>query len=117
VARQTAASSTSLSTRSRDVSRIALRTPLAGLITQRPSRIAQLWSARREDAALRDAERWFATGDVGSIDADGYLRVTDRRKDLIKCAGEWISSVAIEILAMEHPAVMQAAAIGVPDEK
>ena len=70
-----------------------------------------------QDAALRDAERWFATGDVGSIDADGYLWITDRRKDLIKCAGEWISSVAIEILAMEHPAVMQAAAIGVPDEK
>ena len=71
----------------------------------------------RKTLALRDAERWFATGDVGSIDADGYLRITDRRKDLIKCAGEWISSVAIEILAMEHPAVMQAAAIGVPDEK
>ena len=70
-----------------------------------------------EDAGSRDAEGWFATGDVGSIDADGYLHITDRQKDLIKCAGEWISSVEIESLATEHPAVMQAAAIGVPDEK
>jgi fatty-acyl-CoA synthase len=70
-----------------------------------------------EDAGLRDAEGWFATGDVGSIDADGYLHITDRQKNLIKCAGEWISSVEIENLAMEHPAVMQAAAIGIPDEK
>jgi fatty-acyl-CoA synthase len=72
---------------------------------------------RSEDLASRDADGWFGTGDVGSIDADGYLQITDRRKDLIKCAGEWISSVEIESLAMEHPAVMQAAAIGVPDEK
>jgi 3-(methylthio)propionyl---CoA ligase len=72
---------------------------------------------KSEDAGSRDAEGWFATGDVGSIDADGYLHITDRQKDLIKCAGEWISSVEIENLATEHPAVMQAAAIGIPDEK
>ena len=70
-----------------------------------------------EGAGSRDTEGWFATGDVGSIDADGYLQITDRQKDLIKCAGEWISSVEIESLATEHPAVMQAAVIGVPDEK
>jgi acyl-CoA synthetase (AMP-forming)/AMP-acid ligase II len=72
---------------------------------------------RSENPASHDAEGWFATGDVGGIDADGYLQITDRQKDLIKCAGEWISSVEIESLAMEHPAVMQAAAIGIPDEK
>jgi fatty-acyl-CoA synthase len=72
---------------------------------------------RSDDAGAIDAEGWFATGDVGSIDADGYLQITDRQNDLIKCAGEWISSVEIESLATEHPAVMQAAAIGVPDEK
>jgi fatty-acyl-CoA synthase len=79
------------------------------------------WICRRyyqsKDAGSLDSEGWFATGDVGSIDADGYLHITDRQKDLIKCAGEWISSVEIESLATEHPAVMQAAAIGVPDEK
>ncbi len=64
-----------------------------------------------------DADGWFATGDLGTIDADGFVQITDRRKDLIKFGGEWISSIEIENLAMEHPAVMQAAAIGIPDEK
>ncbi|MFO1113066.1 MAG: long-chain-fatty-acid--CoA ligase [Rhodospirillales bacterium] len=72
---------------------------------------------RCDEAGTFDADGWLATGDLGSIDADGFLHITDRRKDLIKCAGEWISSVEIETIAIEHPAVMQAAAIGVPDEK
>lgn len=68
-----------------------------------------------EGASPRNAEGWFATGNVASIDADGYLQITDRQKDLIKCAGEWVSSVEIESLATEHPAVIQAAVIGIPD--
>lgn len=63
------------------------------------------------------AEGWFATGDVGTIDADGFLHISDRKKDLIKCAGEWVSSIEIEALALQHPDVLQAATIGVPDEK
>ena len=54
---------------------------------------------------------WFPTGDVGTIDADGYLRITDRSKDVVKSGGEWISSIALENVAMAHPAVREAAVI------
>jgi fatty-acyl-CoA synthase len=57
---------------------------------------------------------WLPTGDVGTIDADGYLAITDRSKDMIKSGGEWISSIELENVAMSHPAVAEAAAIGVP---
>ncbi|MBI1732806.1 MAG: long-chain-fatty-acid--CoA ligase [Gammaproteobacteria bacterium] len=57
---------------------------------------------------------WFATGDVAHIDADGYLQITDRAKDVIKSGGEWISSIDLENAAMEHPAVAEAAVIAVP---
>ncbi len=56
-------------------------------------------------------ERWFPTGDVATIDADGYMQITDRSKDVIKSGGEWISSIALENIAMAHPAVHEAAAI------
>jgi fatty-acyl-CoA synthase len=59
---------------------------------------------------------WFKTGDVGVIDAEGYLQITDRSKDLIKSGGEWISSVALEVSIMAHPKVKEAAVIAVPDE-
>jgi len=55
------------------------------------------------------ADGWFKTGDVVTIDAEGYLRITDRSKDVIKSGGEWISSVAIENALMSHPAVLEAA--------
>ncbi|HET6265140.1 MAG TPA: 3-(methylthio)propionyl-CoA ligase [Usitatibacter sp.] len=66
-------------------------------------------------AALRDG--WFPTGDVSTIDADGYMKITDRSKDVIKSGGEWISSIDIECLAMAHPEVAEAAVIGVKHPK
>jgi 3-(methylthio)propionyl---CoA ligase len=56
---------------------------------------------------------WFPTGDVATIDADGYMQITDRSKDVIKSGGEWISSIDIENIAVAHPAVAMAACIGV----
>jgi fatty-acyl-CoA synthase len=56
---------------------------------------------------------WFPTGDVATIDADGYMQITDRSKDVIKSGGEWIGTIDLENIAMAHPAVQQAACIGV----
>ncbi|CDG83050.1 AMP-binding enzyme family protein [Janthinobacterium agaricidamnosum NBRC 102515 = DSM 9628] len=60
---------------------------------------------------------WFPTGDVATIDADGYMQITDRSKDVIKSGGEWIGTIDLENLAMAHPAVLQAACIGLPHPK
>jgi len=60
---------------------------------------------------------WFPTGDVGTIDPDGYLQITDRSKDVIKSGGEWISSIDVENIAVAHPAVAMAACIGMKHPK
>ena len=60
---------------------------------------------------------WFPTGDVATIDADGFMQITDRSKDVIKSGGEWISSIDVENTAMGHPAVAMAACIGMPHPK
>jgi fatty-acyl-CoA synthase len=62
-------------------------------------------------------EGWFPTGDVGVMDREGFIRLTDRTKDLIKSGGEWISSIALENIAIEHPEVAEAAAIATPDAR
>ena len=64
---------------------------------------------------LRDG--WFPTGDVATIDPDGYMQITDRSKDVIKSGGEWISSIDLENIAVAHPAVAEAAVIGVRHPK
>ncbi len=66
----------------------------------------------QQPGAELDADGWFATGDVALIDADGYVQITDRSKDVIKSGGEWISSIDIENLAVGHPKVKEAAVIG-----
>jgi fatty-acyl-CoA synthase len=63
------------------------------------------------------ADGWFRTGDIVTIDAEGYIEIADRTKDLIKSGGEWISSVALEGALMTHPDVLEAAVIAVPDER
>ena len=60
---------------------------------------------------------WFPTGDVATIDADGYMQITDRSKDVIKSGGEWISSIDIENIAVSHPAVAMAACVGMRHPK
>ncbi|PUE33027.1 long-chain fatty acid--CoA ligase [Limnohabitans sp. Jir61] len=65
----------------------------------------------------KDGLDWFPTGDVATIDADGFMQITDRSKDVIKSGGEWISSIDIENIAVAHPAVAMAACIGVAHPK
>ena len=70
-----------------------------------------------ESADRFTADSWFRTGDVATIDAEGYVQITDRTKDLIKSGGEWVSSVDVENLIMSHPKVLEAAVIAVPHPK
>jgi fatty-acyl-CoA synthase len=72
---------------------------------------------RGDGAEAFDKEGWFDTGDVATIDANGYMRITDRSKDVIKSGGEWISSIDLENLAIGHPDVQEAAVIGIAHPK
>ena len=76
--------------------------------------VSQYYKAEGGDP-LQDG--WFPTGDVATIDADGFMQITDRSKDVIKSGGEWISSIDVENLAVAHPAVAMAACIGMPHPK
>lgn len=66
---------------------------------------------------ILDDDNWFDTGDVSCIDEHGYMQITDRAKDVIKSGGEWISSIDLENAAVSHPAVFEAAVIGLPHPK
>jgi acyl-CoA synthetase (AMP-forming)/AMP-acid ligase II len=72
-----------------------------------------------ERPLIKDAQGrgWFPTGDVATIDADGFMQITDRSKDVIKSGGEWISSIDIENIAMAHPAIAMSACVGMPHPK
>ncbi|WP_299660663.1 long-chain-fatty-acid--CoA ligase [uncultured Ruegeria sp.] len=69
----------------------------------------------QDEALLQDG--WFATGDVATLDPDGYMTIRDRSKDIIKSGGEWISSVELENIAVAHPQLATAAVVGVPHPK
>ncbi|MGC3985715.1 MAG: 3-(methylthio)propionyl-CoA ligase [Pseudorhodoferax sp.] len=85
------------------------------LLVRGPWIVAEYFKGEGGDPLVRDAEGrlWFPTGDVATIDADGFMQITDRSKDVIKSGGEWISSIDIENIAVAHPAVAMAACIGV----
>jgi len=71
----------------------------------------------KQEGASPLVDGWFPTGDVATIDADGFMQITDRSKDVIKSGGEWISSIDIENIAMAHPAVAMAACVGIRHPK
>jgi fatty-acyl-CoA synthase len=86
---------------------VVVRTPwLTQGYLNDPERSEQLWK-----------NGWLHTGDIGFIDSEGYLQITDRLKDVIKTGGEWISSLELEDIISRHEAVSEVAVIGVPDEK
>lgn len=71
----------------------------------------------RGEGDSHDSDGWFATGDVSTIDGDGFMQITDRSKDVIKSGGEWISSIELENIAVGHPGVFEAAVVGVAHPK
>ena len=71
----------------------------------------------RQDTDVANADGWFDTGDIATIDANGFMRITDRKKDVIKSGGEWISSIDLENIAVACPGVKIAAVVGVPHPK
>jgi fatty-acyl-CoA synthase len=71
----------------------------------------------KDDDPQKFHDGWLRTGDVGSVEPNGFVQITDRAKDVIKSGGEWISSVELEGSLMGHPAVKEAAVVGVPDER
>jgi acyl-CoA synthetase (AMP-forming)/AMP-acid ligase II len=89
------------------------------LLVKGPWVIKEYFKGEGGDPLVPDEQGrgWFPTGDVATIDADGYLQITDRSKDVIKSGGEWISSIDIENIAVAHPAVAMAACIGMPHPK
>jgi len=81
------------------------------LVVRGPWIISQYFQYEKSPLVTVDGQQWFPTGDVATIDADGFMQITDRSKDVIKSGGEWISSIDLENIAMAHPAVHEAAAI------
>lgn len=86
-----------------------------GMLLARGDAVVQRYLKTESDCV--DADRWFDTGDMATMDANGYMRITDRTKDVIKSGGEWISSIDLENVAVAHPQVVEAAAIGIPHPK
>src|SRR3982751_1487208 len=89
------------------------------LMVRGPWVIAEYFKGEGGDPLVKDAQGhgWFPTGDVATIDADGFMQITDRSKDVIKSGGEWIGSIDLENIAMAHPCVAMAACIAAEHKK
>jgi fatty-acyl-CoA synthase len=87
-----------------------------GELEVRGAWVASAYHDSPDGADRWTSDGWFCTGDIVTIEPNGYVEIQDRAKDLIKSGGEWISSVALENALMGHPAVAEAAVIAVPDE-
>ena len=87
------------------------------LLVRGPWIVSAYYKDDEATAAAVEPDGWFHTGDVASIDPDGYVKLTDRRKDVIKSGGEWISSIDLENAAMAHEHVAEAAVIAIPHPK
>jgi fatty-acyl-CoA synthase len=94
-------------------------TSFGDLLVRGPWIVREYFKGEGGDPLRRDeaGHEWFPTGDVATIDAEGYMHITDRSKDVIKSGGEWISSIEIENVAVSHPAVAMAACIAAPHPK
>ena len=96
---------------------VRLRIDEHGEVLARSNVVLEGYWEQPEESARALAEGWFHTGDGGVLGDDGYLRISDRKKDVIITGGENVSSIEVEDVLFSHPAVAQVAVIGVPSEK
>ncbi len=96
---------------------VRVRTAPDGEVLARSNHVFHGYWDQPEETAKAMADGWFRTGDEGYVDADGYLVISDRKKDVIITGGENVSSVEVEDCLYQHPAVAEVAVIGVPDDK
>jgi fatty-acyl-CoA synthase len=89
-------------------------TSIGELLVRGPCIVSGYFEDAEASAAALEPDGWFHTGDVAAIDPDGFMRLTDRSKDVIKSGGEWISSIDLENAAIAHADVGEAAAIAIP---
>jgi fatty-acyl-CoA synthase len=89
----------------------------SGEIEMRGPWVAASYYDAPEQADRWTEDGWFRTGDVATMDAEGYVKIIDRAKDMVKSGGEWISSVDLENALMGHPAVREACVVGIPHPK
>lgn len=87
------------------------------LCVRGPWVLRQYYENPEASALAFDSDGWFRTGDISTIDPDGFVQIVDRAKDLIKSGGEWISSIEIEAVALTHPDIADAGVIAVDDER
>ena len=96
---------------------VEIRVDAEGEVLARSNVVMEGYWNQPEETAKAIVDGWFHTGDGGTIDADSYLTISDRKKDVIISGGENVSSIEVEDAVFSHPEVAEVAVIGVPDEK